>query len=81
MNATQIEKLNEIGKEIASEINKETGANVAVTIRKNMMVYTEDLEKIEEIRELVDQTAEYVRESFYEAEEDLPAGVTIFYNI
>jgi len=72
-NLQQIEKLTE------ACIHNETGANVEVTIRHEILIYTESLDLVGKIRELMDQARQFLRESRYEADADMPAGVTLFY--
>jgi len=79
MNRKQIEALTKIEQQIKAEITKTVGADVEITIRKGLMVYTENIDEVENIKAVINQVAEFEKESFYEADEDLPAGVTLFY--
>lgn len=80
---SKVRMVSDVQEMIAATVKNETGAEVEVTISlKGMMVYTEDLERVESIKDLLGATG-YPLESVseYEAEEDMPAGVTLMYGL
>ena len=76
-----ITSLDDIKAMFEMVIKNETGATAEVTINTGLMVYTEDLDKANVIKALVSSVKEFERESRYEADEDFPAGVTMFFKM
>lgn len=79
MNPKAIKALEQVQATIQALIKNEIGAEVEVTIRQQVMVYTEELDKVAAIKNLMSQARSFIQESFYEAEEDMPAGMTLFF--
>ncbi len=74
--------LEQIAQNIAKEIKVVTGAEVEVTFLVNeSLIYTEDCNKELEIVDFMKTARPYIRRSFYEAEDDMPAGVTLFFSM
>ena len=75
--------LEQIAQNVAKEIEIVTeGAEAEVTFTGDeALVYTEDLEKELEIVNFMKTARPYIRRSFYEAEDDMPAGVTLFFSM
>jgi hypothetical protein len=77
LDTKQVKTLEQIEKMTAALIKSETGAETEVTIRQEIMVYTEKLDLVDAIKNLMSQAQEFISASFYEADEDIPAGVTL----
>lgn len=83
---TQDEKktltVKQIQKMLECVVRIETGADVEVTITPvSVLVYTEDLSKLNEIKAIVGQARELKSETHYEADEDGPAATTLAYSL
>jgi len=74
-------KLNVIQSQMEITIEKETGAKTEVTIANDVLIYTEDLNLVEEIKTLIDKVQTFVKKLEYEADDELPAGITLVYSL
>jgi hypothetical protein len=80
-----VKTLKQVQSLIQALIKNETGAEAEVTIckreRDEVLVYTEELDKVPAIKSLMSQAREFISESFYDAEEDMPAGMTLSFTL
>lgn len=76
---TKVRTLEEVQTIASALIKSETGATAEVTITPDtVLVYTEDLDKVDEIQALMAQASrEFVSISQYDADENFPAGATL----
>jgi len=81
LDTSQVKTIEQVERLMQTVIKCETGAETEVTIRNEMMVYTEELDKAEVVKTLLSQTRTFIRASYYEADEDDPAGVTFTFSL
>jgi len=75
---SRVQTLAEVEKMLASLIQNETGAEVEVTVREKLRVYTEALPLVEEIMGFLARTNNrFIGASYYDTDEDMPEGVTL----
>jgi hypothetical protein len=79
LNTKAVKSLPQVEALVADLLRSELGVEAEVTIREQVMVYTEELDKVEAIKGLMGQARGFVRESFYEADEDYPAGAALVF--
>jgi len=80
-NTKAIQTIEQIQTMIEKVILTETEAQTEVTIRNEVMIYTEQLDKVDDIKSLMSQARTFIRDSAYEADDDLPAGITLFFTL
>ena len=81
MTSDTLAKLKTIENQIAATIKENTGAVVEVTIREQVMVYTENITLSGAIKNLMSQAKTFIKEIIYEADEDGPGAVTLFFSL
>jgi hypothetical protein len=78
-----LQKIQEIEKQMQDEIKKVTGAVVEVILRweDKMTVYTEDLERAADVKELMSAARDFISQDEYPADEDCPAAVNMTFTL
>ena len=78
LDKSQVSTVKQVAAMMAQVIKNETGADVEVTITPDsVLVYTEELTKIDDIKAIIGQARQFLSVSEYEADDDFPAGATL----
>lgn len=79
--AETLRKLEPFEKAMAAKIHQVTGADVEVSMRNPLTVYTEDVDKEQAIIDLMSQMRPLIDFTHYEADEDGPAAVALRFSM